>query len=388
MGLALAQPPIHLVPGHSVGHYKLLDRIGSGGMGEVFLAEHGAIGRRVALKVLHARHLGNAPAYQRFVREARLANKVRHPRVVEVTELGHLPDGRPWLAMEYVHGEQLCALWERGFSLERFYQVMDQILDALEAAHAAGVVHRDLKPANIQLLADGNLKLLDFGAARSTETHDDKLTQTGEVIATARYMSPEQATGEPVDARGDLYSLGVVMWELLVGRMVFNGHSFGEWVLLHSTREPVPPSRARDAKVGAIPQALDAIVLRCLAKRPDQRYSSAKELREELRRARAVAPRRRLAWLSVAAMVGAVAMVAALQGRAPSLRPAASPAKPPPAPSAPVAPRAEVPVFAPVVVTPAQAMEFKPVVLEAPKKRHRVKTPDAHMLKNPFGEDE
>jgi serine/threonine-protein kinase len=345
MALAIARPPVLLQPGDCVGSFRLVERIGAGGMGEVFLAEHAIMGRRVALKVLHARHLGNARAYERFVREARLANRVHHPRVVEVTEIGHLADGRPWLAMEHVDGADLHSLWETPLTLARFYDALDQILDAL-----------------------------DFGAARSATVHDDRVTETGEVIATARYMSPEQATGEPVDVRSDLYSLGVIMWELVVGRMPFVGHSFGEWVLLHATKEPAAPSRQRPAKVSAVPAALDAIVLRCLAKRADQRFPSARELRLALQRARATVPKRRALWIAAAAMVTTLAMPALLRTPAKSKRP----------------------TLPPTVITPAPMMsepppmEFTPVILQAPRKKivKRVRTPDAHSLKNPFGDEE
>ena len=397
IGLAAARAPIELGPGDRAGGYRLLERLGSGGMGEVFLAEDVEIGRRVALKVLHARHLGNARAYERFLREARLANRIRHPRIVDVIGFGHLPDGRPWLVMEHVDGANLHAVWAQPLSLARFFAVADQLVEALEAAHAAGIVHRDLKPSNIHLTSDGSLKVLDFGAARSTEGgEDDRLTGTGEVVATARYMAPEQATGDPVDARGDLYSVGMILWELLVGRLPFQGRSFGEWVLLHSTAVPEPPSRQRDRKMQeAIPPALDAIVLRCLAKRPDHRFSSASELKRALGRARRRSRASVRRPLSAALAVLAVALVAVA-------------ARPRHAPAASAPPRRSVaPLLVrvhPVAVEPepeprsepAPTLELEPLVVShhaparpaRPHPARRVRTarePDARLLKNPFG---
>src|SRR3954465_7017402 len=162
--------PLHrcrpLGPGDLVGGFELIGRLGAGGMGEVFLAEHESLGRRVALKVLHAEHRHNARMHERFAREARLASRVAHENVVAVTELHALSDGRPYMVMEYVDGEDLSAYAEHGLTLVQFISLATQIADALGAAHRAGVVHRDLKPANILVTDDARIKLLDFGVAR------------------------------------------------------------------------------------------------------------------------------------------------------------------------------------------------------------------------------
>ncbi|MGZ3405324.1 MAG: serine/threonine-protein kinase [Polyangia bacterium] len=398
--------PLHrctpLAPGDRVGSFVLMEPLGSGGMGEVFLAQHESLGRQVAIKVLHAEHRHNARMHERFAREARIAGRVVHENVVAVTELHALDDGRPYMVMEYVDGDDLSVYGERGLSLVQFISLATQIADALGAAHRAGVVHRDLKPANILVTDDGRIKLCDFGVARMAHGEDDRLTQTGQVLATPSYMSPEQATGEPVDERSDLYSLGVILWELAVGARPFEGRSFGEWVLLHATREPLPPSHAERTMLrGDIPEALDAAILRCLAKRPEDRFVSAAELRDALGAiaclttlAEPAARRRR--WplvLAAAAALSALAGLSAARHVVRSVGPSVVRVSPPPA-----IPTAAPPMqFEPIEIAQPPAASFPPTVVQqtpprrakrlAPRVRPQSGSDDevpASTLKDPF----
>jgi serine/threonine protein kinase len=285
--------PVPIGVGSTLGAYRLLERLGSGGMGEVFLALHEKLERRVALKILHAERAGTAHHVDRFVREAWMANRIRHENVVDVTDLQFLPDGRPYVVMEYIDGGTLYTLWDEqpGMDLLRFMDVMIQVAAAMAAAHRASIVHRDIKPANIFLLErDGRhdlVKIADFGLSKLMTSTADHFTQSGIILATPPYMSPEQATGEPIDGRSDIYSFGVTMWEMLVGRRPFRCSAFGEYVLMHATRAIEPPSLAGQSMVpGGIPAILDEIVLRCLGKKPQERYASAEELRAALGEAR------------------------------------------------------------------------------------------------------
>ena len=259
------------------GRYLLEQELGRGGMAAVHLARDVELDRLVAVKIL-ALHLADDEGFRRrFVREARLAARLAHPNVVRVFDAGE-DDGRPFIVMEYVPGVTLADELARVGRLTPAATV-DLALQAcagLEDAHQAGLVHRDVKPGNLLLREDGVLKIADFGIARAAET--TQLTQVGSVLGTAAYLSPEQATGDRVTAAADIYSLGVVLYELLTGRTPFAFETLAE-LLVKQREAPVPPVREHDPDV---PEALEAAVMRCLARNPAYRPASAAHLAHEL----------------------------------------------------------------------------------------------------------
>jgi len=275
------------------GRYRIERRLGGGGMGEVYLAEHTTIGKLVAIKILNA-ELAHRPALvERFLIEARSASMVRHDNVVDITDFGHLDDGTPFFVMAYLQGEDLRAkINSRGrLPWAETKPLVLQILAALQAAHDAGVIHRDMKPDNCFCLPrkddDGaslgeQVKVMDFGIAKVvTDGHDHELTQTGVVIGTASYMSPEQAQSLELDHRTDIYSVGVILYQMLTGSVPFKATGFMGVLSKHITDPPEPPhERCPEADIS--PQ-LEAVILRALAKKPDDRPASARAFAEELR---------------------------------------------------------------------------------------------------------
>ncbi|MFB6842844.1 Stk1 family PASTA domain-containing Ser/Thr kinase [Streptomyces sp. NPDC056361] len=265
------------------GRYELGSVLGRGGMAEVYLAQDTRLGRTVAVKTLRV-DLARDPSFQaRFRREAQSAASLNHPAIVAVYDTGEdYVDGVsiPYIVMEYVDGSTLRELLHSGRKLlpERTLEMTVGILQALEYSHRAGIVHRDIKPANVMLTRTGQVKVMDFGIARAMGDAGMTMTQTAAVIGTAQYLSPEQAKGEQVDARSDLYSTGCLLYELLTVRPPFIGDSPVAVAYQHVREEPQPPSNFD----GEITPEMDAIVLKALVKDPDYRYQSADEMRADI----------------------------------------------------------------------------------------------------------
>jgi len=278
--------------GTSISRYRLLGRLGSGGMGVVYEAEDDELGRRVAIKLLTPEIAGYPVALDRFKREARAASALSHPHICTVYDVG-IHEGQPYLVMERMSGQTLRqAITPTPLAVDQVLALGQQVADALEAAHRAGIVHRDLKPANVFLTDRGEAKILDFGTAKllpgatgtspAADAVEDHLTAVGTAVGTVAYMSPEQARGEPVDARSDLFSLGVVLYETLTGRLPFEGASTAERFKAILADTAPPPSSLNPA----VPAELDRIVLRSLEKDSSQRYQSAADLGADLQRLR------------------------------------------------------------------------------------------------------
>ncbi|MBN8617003.1 MAG: serine/threonine protein kinase, partial [Deltaproteobacteria bacterium] len=269
------------------GRYRVTGILGEGGMGAVYIAEHLALGRKVAIKRLHPELTGDEKAVARFQREARAAAATGHEHIVEVLDLGYAEDGAPYLVMEYLRGTALAQMLkqEGRLPLARTANIIGQVLAALSAVHQREIVHRDLKPDNIFLTRRGGIadfvKVLDFGISKMK--HEDgeptNLTRTGVTMGTPYYMSPEQARGiKKLDHRVDLYAVCVMLYECLTGRLPLTGDNYHALLQQILRVEPLPPSTLAPG----IPPALDALILKGLAKDPMQRFSSAAELLEAL----------------------------------------------------------------------------------------------------------
>jgi putative nucleotidyltransferase with HDIG domain len=272
--------------GRVVGSYRLVTEIGSGGMGTVYYAEHTVIGRRAAIKVLHPEIARDAKAVSRFLTEARAANEIHHPNVVEITDLGQTDDLH-YIVMSFLEGETLGERLERTPILDEAstIRIMRQVASALGAAHDAGIVHRDLKPENIFLMNHPEfpdyVKVLDFGIAKLMDPDEAAAGRTGlgTAVGTPKYMSPEQCRGDVnLDFRSDIYSLGVVLYEMLTGSLPFPGPAPGDIMVAHVV-EPPPPPLTKNPKVSS---RLNAVVLRALEKKPDARFGSMRDLRTAL----------------------------------------------------------------------------------------------------------
>lgn len=278
--------------GETVSHYRVLSRLGAGGMGVVYEAEDTRLGRRVAIKFLPDESRTTDEAIQRFFREARVISSLTHPHICTLYDIGE-HQGHRFMVMELLEGESMRARIDRGaLPFDEVLRLGEQMADALDAAHTEGVVHRDIKPANLFLTKRGSLKVLDFGIAKlsraqggdetTTVGNGDQLTMAGSTVGTIAYMSPEQARGHDIDARSDLFSAGIVLYEMATGRVPFPGvtpASIFEGIL---TKTALPPSQI----AAGLPPAFDHLIARALEKDRETRYQSAADLRAELKRLR------------------------------------------------------------------------------------------------------
>jgi serine/threonine protein kinase len=273
--------------GKTIGNYKITAKLGEGGMGIVYLAEHPVIGKKVALKAIHPELSRNAEVVSRFITEAKSVNQIGHEHIVDIADFGTTNDGEFYFIMEYLQGEPLSERLVREGPLApaRALAIAAQIADALAASHRHGIIHRDLKPENIFFVNRGGsrdfVKVLDFGLAKLTQ-NEEKLThktRTGSVMGTPYYMAPEQCEGKAeIDHRADVYSLGVLLFEMLTGKVPFGGEGYGEIIVKHIT---MPPPSVRSI-VPELSPALDLIMFRVLAKDRDQRFQTMADLRDAL----------------------------------------------------------------------------------------------------------
>ena len=325
---SMAQPAGPSVPeGELVGPYALQEFVEKGGMGEVYKARDTRLDRTVALKFLPPSYASDAGSLARFQREARAASALNHPRICTIHDIGDF-NGRPFFVMEFLEGRSLRVyLAEKKVSIAELLDIAVQVCDALAAAHAKGIVHRDIKPANIFIQVNGQAKVLDFGLAKLgaeprptgaaaqlntqiTETHGATITRPGSLMGTLAYLSPEQARGLEVDPRSDIFSLGVVLYEMATGRPTFAGNTSGELIgaILHQT--PAKPSELN----ALVPGALERIILKALEKDREARYQSSTEMLadlEALQQSLAVAPRTRR-WILASSGAAAAALVSGI----------------------------------------------------------------------------
>ncbi len=308
------------------GRYRILRKLGAGGMADVYLAEDEDLGRRVAIKILNERYSSDEAFTERFRREAKSAASLSHPNIVSIYDRGE-SEGRPYIAMEVIEGRSLKELIVAKGPLPIAVAVdyAKQILAALRFAHRHGIIHRDIKPHNILLGGDNRVFVTDFGIAR---TGPSEMTEVGSIMGTAQYLSPEQARGAPVTAASDLYSAGVVLYEMLTGKTPFTGDTPIEIAMKHLNEVPHPPSELRDD----IPPELDLIVLRALAKDPHERYEAAEQFSADLDRVEAglpVSPETAAAATMLLAGEGMTQVIAPPDGT--QVLPPATPARRPPA---------------------------------------------------------
>jgi serine/threonine protein kinase len=309
-----------LARGQQIASYEVVELLGAGGMGEVFLAQDKRLGRKVALKLLPTYFTRDGDRLRRFEQEARAASALNHPNILTIYEIGQ-SDGHHFIATEFIEGVTLRRhMVSASLKLDEALDIAAQIAAALGAAHAAGIVHRDIKPENVMVRGDGYVKVLDFGLAKLTE-REEMLPPTemparmmvdtapGVVLGTARYMSPEQARGQAVDARADIWSLGVVLYEMVTGKAPFEGETPNHVIVSILENEPQPLAQHLER----VPDELDQIVNKALRKNREERYQTIKDLAVDLRRLKQR--------LELARLEPAIATDSAAQDRAPARSP-------------------------------------------------------------------
>jgi serine/threonine protein kinase len=269
------------------GRYRIIAKLGEGGMGEVYAAEHIHIEKRVAIKLLRHEILAHPEAVTRFRQEARSASSIGHENIIAIEDFGKLEDGRIYLCMELLDGKPLNDLLEEPLQPERVLNILIQTCHGLAAAHRKGIVHRDMKPENIFVTITPTgaevPKILDFGIAKvQGNDGDNHLTRTGTIFGTPYYMSPEQALGQRVDHRADVYAMGVIMYECFTGSIPFSGDSFMGILTKHITADPTPPSQRAFENGRVLPPGIENVILRAMKKDPEQRHSTMDELVQEL----------------------------------------------------------------------------------------------------------
>jgi serine/threonine protein kinase len=368
----------------TLGGYRLLNLLGEGGMGRVYLAKHLVSGAVFALKVLRPELTIDRSAVRRFITEARVVSSVGHPNVIRIVDVAEPSSagGTLYYVMEYLTGIDLKRELETGsMPLPRAVGIGVQICGALQAIHDAGVIHRDLKPGNIFLVnqegKDDLVKVLDFGLAKLESPEPGTTTTTGRLFGTPAYMSPEQGSGRRVDRSSDIYSLGVILYEMFTGRLPFTGSSFGDYVVHHLTTPPLPPS-AFSPSSDPLPDAVDKIILRCLEKHPARRYERAADLANDLRQLlprRTLRPseafrpillrphRTRLKTIAVSVVGGlvAVAIYALMGSSSKTEQPAIPPVVTPAAPAVPAQTTAQ-----PADLGPSSRAALRPDALQPP----------------------
>ncbi len=257
------------------GRYEIIQEIGKGSMGIVYKAHDPQIDRIVALKVLRRDRLTSRAFIDRFLKEARAVGRLSHPNIVTIYDIGQ-DHGTIYIAMEYLEGQPLSNLIKKGaLSLNQVINIGVQVADALDYAHKKGIIHRDIKPSNIIVNGPGNVKLTDFGIAHIEDPDLPSQTQAGEILGTPAYMSPEQVLGRPVSGKADIFSLGIVLYEMLTGKRPFRGDNLSAIFNSITSSDPVPPEKINPL----IPNSLSKVILKCLQKDPKRRFETAKDLK-------------------------------------------------------------------------------------------------------------